>query len=66
MNSSTTSNGSVGLTPVEIFALGIAKGKLNFFNKDLMTLFLGNLTAIVFNLALANFDTFELFLFFKI
>ena len=54
------------LPPVEIFALGIAKGKVNFFNKDLIILFFGNLTAIVFSFALANFETFDFFSFFKI
>ena len=63
LNSSTTSNGSVGLTPVDIFALGIAKGKTNFLINSLIILFFGNLTAIVFSLALANFDTFDFFLF---
>ena len=31
-NSSITSSAFIGLTPLDILALGIAKGKLSFFN----------------------------------
>ena len=43
-----------GLTLVDLFALGIAKGNLIFFKIDLTILCFGNLTPMVFNPALAE------------
>ena len=64
-NSSITSLVFTGLILLETFALGIARGNFNFFNKFLIILFLGNLTAIVFNLQFAKFDIFDSFFFFS-
>ena len=49
LNSSKTSFGLTGLTPEDLFALGIARGNFIFFNKVLTILCFGNLTATVFN-----------------
>ena len=48
-----------------LLALGIAKGKFKDFNIFLNGLFLGNLTATVFNFAVAKSDIFEFFFFLK-
>ena len=53
LNSSNTSFAHVGLTLLDLFALGIAKGK-SIFNKDLINLCLGNRTAIVLSSAEAR------------
>ena len=66
LNSSTTSKASTGLTLEDLFALGIAKGKLIFFKIVLITLCFGNLIATVFNFADASGLILELILFFKI
>ena len=48
LNSSITSYAEVGLNLDDIFALGAAKGKLNFLRSFLATGCFGNLMAIVF------------------
>ena len=65
LNSSNTLNASIGLKPDEIFALGIASGKLKNFNKVFITLCFGNLIATVFKLAVAKDEIFEFLFFFK-
>ena len=49
----------------EIFALGIANGKLEILSIDLIILWLGNLIATVFKLAVAKGQIFEFCFFFK-
>ena len=56
LNSSATSLEEVGLSLEDIFALGAASGTFNKFNNFLVILCLGNLTAIVFLLAVAIDD----------
>ena len=65
-NSSITSRALIGLILVDIFALGIARGKFNFFNKFFIILCLGNLTAIIFKLAFAEGHILESLFFFRI
>ena len=55
----------MGLNPDEIFALGMAKGKFNIFNKILIILCFGNLIATVFSFAVAKEFIFVLTFFFK-
>ena len=65
-NSSTTSRALTGLILFDIFALGIAKGKSIPFSIFLIVLSFGNRTAIVLSLAVAELETLEPILFFKI
>jgi len=65
-NSSNTSLAEVGLSFDEIFALGAASGNFKILSKFLAILWFGNLTAIVFFPAIAIFEIFDFFLFFKI
>ena len=65
-NSSITSIALVGLTLVDMFALGIANGKFNFFKRFLITTFFGNLTAILFKFAFAKKEILESFFFWRI
>ena len=51
LNSSNTSLALTGLTLDDLFALGIAKGKLVFRKIALVVLLFGNLIAIVFKFA---------------
>ena len=53
LNSSKTSKGFTELTPDDIFALGMARGKSSFFNNSLIILFFGNLMPTVFKFAQA-------------
>ena len=46
-----------------MFALGIAKGNFNCFNKFLITTFLGNLIAILFKFAFAREEILDPFFF---
>ena len=66
LNSSTTSKAQTGLTLQDIFALGIANGKLIFFKIALVTLCFGNLIATVVNFAQARGLILELIFFFNI
>ena len=59
LNSSATSLALTGLTLDDLFALGIANGKFNFFNIVLVFLLLGNLTATVFSFAVDKLDIFD-------
>ena len=66
LNSSTTSFDEVGLSLEDILALGAASGTFNKFSNFLVTLCLGNLTAIVFFLAVAICDISDFEFFFSI
>ena len=55
-NSSITSSLVTGLILVDLFALGAASGKFNFFNSNLVIGCLGNLTARLFELFVTYFD----------
>ena len=66
LNSSNTSSAVTGLTFVDLLALGIAKGNLIRFSRDLTILCFGNLIAIVFNFAEASGLILDPFFLFKI
>ena len=64
-NSSKTSSADVGLSFDEIFALGAASGNFKILSKFLAILCFGILTATVFFPAIAIFEIFDFFFFFK-
>ena len=66
LNSSTTSFDEVGLSLENIFALGAASGTFNKLRSFLVTVCFGNLTAIVFFLAVAMRDISDFGFFFNI
>ena len=65
LNSSKTSSALTGLKFEDLFALGIASGKLTLFKMALTIKCFGNLMATVFNFAQAEGCIFELCFFFK-
>ena len=64
-NSLATSLAETGLIWVDLFALGIAKGKFKTLSILLIVLFSGNLTATVFKLAVATAANKEFFFFLR-
>ena len=62
-NSSVTSAALIGLTLLDILALGIARGNFNFLSKFFIIIFLGNLTAILLRLPFAIGEILDFFFF---
>ena len=66
LKSSETSSGVTGLVCEDLFALGIAKGKLILFKIDLIIELLGNLIATVSKFDVAKSDNLFFFFFLSI